>query len=169
MLLLFLAVNVALAAQASAGQKPASINQSKPLKKTDLTFLPLRVPVILPQPIEGDPLFKYQINFSLANVSNVASPATTVKVTCESLAGNPCPSGLSGIINFDALAPHARQRTSWPIEMNETWPKGEFKFTFLLDPDNKIPETNKKNNSFSQTLLVKEKIAGQHKETWSNP
>lgn len=156
-LFLFFTVNLALAAQASGAYRLAPITQTQPATKTDLSFTPWPVPAMLEQPTEGDPLFYHQISFSLTNASSVPSPAATVKVTCEALEGGTCPSGLSGIIKFDALSPHTGQGTSWPTEMGQTWPKGKFKLTFVIDPDNKIPESNKNNNSFSQVVEVKVK------------
>ena len=99
-------------------------------------------------PKEGDSVGGTTIlNILVANKGNAPANANAMKIACTALTNNHCPVSLNGIINIPALGPGKSTMISWPPLSSEKWASGRFRLNIQADTQNRIKESDEKNNA----------------------
>lgn len=104
-------------------------------------------------PAAGQQLGRNSIlNITVRNGGHIPAPATSLLVSCEALAGGPCPPGLAGTLNVPSLGLNQSHAMAYPAMSSSVWAAGKYRLMMHLDAQNQVSESNEANNKL--TLAV---------------
>jgi hypothetical protein len=99
-------------------------------------------------PREGDPVGGSPIlSVMVANKGSAPANGSALKIECTALTGSKCPASVKGTVNVPALGPGKSTMISWPSLSSEKWPAGRFRLNIKADAQNRIKESNERNNA----------------------
>ncbi len=106
-------------------------------------------------PREGDTVGGSPIlSVMVANKGSAPADGSALKIECTALTSSKCPASVKGSINVPALGPGKSTMISWPSLSSEKWPAGRFRLNLQADAQNRIKESNERNNATQVNFSV---------------
>ncbi len=86
------------------------------------------------------------LTFTITNQGTQSAPANRIAIGVESAPDGAPAAELAAVFECPPLAPGKSMSFAWPSASGDTWQKGIYRFSFAIDKDNAIAESNELNN-----------------------